>query len=196
MQYPDAERVSCHRKEGHRPGTITPCSLLLMNIKTNGTQFDMLNDLGLITFAGLGDFENSISLCPNCHSEFDNTSLPGFVFFPHDLQYFIEFECSDYLRRERQAEQGTLISRVCTNAQGYKMHQMRKAVDQDAWGGLYQRYILRDYLPRLAQSRGEAWDLRLVPKCGTALPPRRSIVHFGFMATLCLWPFQQISELC
>ena len=38
---------------------------------------------------------NGIALCAGCHRKFDNAVDPGFVFFPTDLQFFIDFEIID-----------------------------------------------------------------------------------------------------
>ncbi|TID21234.1 hypothetical protein E6O75_ATG04629 [Venturia nashicola] len=111
---------------------------------------------GLITFTALGDIDNGIALCPLCHVNFDDISAPGFVFFPADLQYFINFERSDYMRREAGAARGTRLKRVCPNAIDYKQHQVDSGeADEDTIGGLYQRYILKDYMSPLLWSQSD-----------------------------------------
>jgi hypothetical protein len=38
---------------------------------------------------------NAIPLCPLCRTQFDLANDPGFVFFPSDLEFFINFELAD-----------------------------------------------------------------------------------------------------
>ncbi|KAJ9634076.1 hypothetical protein H2199_009107 [Coniosporium tulheliwenetii] len=110
--------------------------------------FERLKRQGLITFDYLGVVDNGIPLCATCHDNFDDINSPGFIFFPSDLQFFIDFEEQDFQRREREARMGRLVpARICPTAQAYKDHQVDMgAVDDDACGGLYQRYMLHDYL--------------------------------------------------
>ena len=105
----------------------------------------------MITFVHPDDFDNGIPLCPNCHANFHDIYAPGFTFFPSDLQYFIDFEEEDFRRRQREVEMGRLApARVCPAAQAYKTHQVElRAVDEGAGGGLYQRYMLHDFLPTI-----------------------------------------------
>ncbi|KAF3019925.1 hypothetical protein E8E15_004067 [Penicillium rubens] len=47
--------------------------------------------------------ENAIFLCKSCHCQFDNAYNPGIVFFPADLEFFIEWEKADQARRKEAA---------------------------------------------------------------------------------------------
>ncbi|KAJ5278304.1 hypothetical protein N7524_004457 [Penicillium chrysogenum] len=47
--------------------------------------------------------ENAIFLCKSCHCQFDNAYNLGIVFFPADLEFFIEREKADQARRKEAA---------------------------------------------------------------------------------------------
>ncbi|KAJ5977497.1 hypothetical protein N7501_000839 [Penicillium viridicatum] len=96
---------------------------------------------GLFTF----DYKhthNSIPLCGSCHTEFDMSLDPGYVFFPADIQYFIDFERQDRARREEIAADtavhiSTLSRQVPTSAD-YKKHEIySNRVSPTAIGGRY-----------------------------------------------------------
>lgn len=109
---------------------------------------------GLIALEHKSHAENAVLLCPNCHGEFDDIQYPGFIFFPADLQYFIDFEKDNYRRREVMAQNGeTVPTRSCPFAEDYLISQNCIPVDrlQKQIGGLYQRYFLSDYLSRLGR---------------------------------------------
>ncbi|KAK4994801.1 hypothetical protein LTR66_005242 [Elasticomyces elasticus] len=109
--------------------------------------FERLKRQGLITFDYLG-VDNGIPLCATCHDNFDDINSPGFIFFPSDLQFFIDFEEQDFQRRAREARMGRLVpARICPTAQAYNDHQIdMRVVTDNTCGGLYQRYMLHDYL--------------------------------------------------
>jgi len=67
---------------------------------------------GLSTFTAIGDIDIGIALC---YININNISLPGFVFFPADLQCLIDFRHNDHTRREGGAARGTRLKRVCLN---------------------------------------------------------------------------------
>lgn len=81
---------------------------------------------------------NAIPLCPLCHRQFDKAEDPGFVFFPSDLNFFIEFELRDKDQREN-----TNVRQV-PNAVAYRNYQISsKAIPSNAIGGLYTRVFLK-----------------------------------------------------
>lgn len=85
---------------------------------------------------------NSIPLCPSCHAQFDNAADPGFVFFPEDLTFFIEYEL-----RDRQRRQGSGGPRRTPSASEYKDHQVReRKLSSTEAGGLYRRIYLKNYI--------------------------------------------------
>lgn len=75
-----------------------------------------------------------------CHGQYDNSLDTGYVFFPADLDFFIEYELHDRQRR-RQGPRKT------PSAADYKDHQVREGkVSSLAPGGLYCRIFLKDFL--------------------------------------------------
>ena len=75
----------------------------------------------------------------------DSLDLPGFVFFPTDLEYFLDFERRDFERRQQlQEESGRWPARAVPRAQDYLQHQAL-IVGPGAVGGLYRRMILRPF---------------------------------------------------
>jgi hypothetical protein len=76
---------------------------------------------------------------------------PGYVFFPTDIQYFIDFERRDRARREEFArDTGTSISsfiRQVPTSDDYKQHQVNNnIISPTAIGGRYSRLFLKQYL--------------------------------------------------
>jgi len=109
---------------------------------------------GLLPFESLADIQNAIALCPTCHREFDDTQCPGFIFFPSNLQFFIDFELQDFERRRRWAKDGYESPvRICPSAEQY----------QTGSSNLYERIILQNYLPRLGHETSDIVD-ELQPK--------------------------------
>ncbi len=104
---------------------------------------------GLITFTTVGDVDNAIPLCGLCHANFDDIYYPGFFYLPIDLEYFIETEKKNFAIRKSYLEAtGQYMPRVSPNAGQYLMHQIQQGVvPENAIGGLYQRYTLRNYFP-------------------------------------------------
>jgi hypothetical protein len=81
-----------------------------------------------------------VPLCPTCHREFDATQCPGFIFFPSNLQFFIDFERQDFERRCRWARDGNESpARICPSAEQYHTGASE----------LYERIVLQNYFPRL-----------------------------------------------
>lgn len=85
---------------------------------------------------------NFIPLCPNCYAQYTNSTDPGFVFFPTDLNFFIEYELRD---RQRRRQQGGI--RKAPSANDYKDHQVREhKMSPLELGGLYRPVFLKEYL--------------------------------------------------
>jgi hypothetical protein len=90
--------------------------------------------------------ENGIALCQPCHTEFDQTVDPGFVFLPTNLQYFIDFEPGDRQQRDLESNRNHDCRKVPT-AEDYKIYQFNEGkISADAIGGLYRPIFLRNYL--------------------------------------------------
>lgn len=91
---------------------------------------------------------NGVSLCSNCHIQFDAHDFPGLVFFPTDLHYFFHFEEQDWERRRMEHDKsGQWPTRLVPTPQDYLQHQAT-IVSPDAVGGLYRRIFLRPFLMR------------------------------------------------
>ena len=101
----------------------------------------------------MADYDNGIRLCTLCHPQFDDLQCPGIIFFPHNLRFFIDSELRDYERRLERAQTGYSVPRRrCPTAEEYLDNQINTAaVPEDAIGGLYDRYNLRDFLPRFGR---------------------------------------------
>ncbi|KAG5297604.1 hypothetical protein I7I48_06767 [Histoplasma ohiense] len=109
-------------------------------------QAELWEQAGLFNFS-YKSVENSIPLCPSCHAEFDRFIDPGYVFFPTDISYFIEFELRDRERRRQAAETGSPVQRQVPTASDYKTFQQQNGIiSSDTVGGLYRRVFLRNYL--------------------------------------------------
>ena len=76
----------------------------------------------------LGDPDNFVILCTNCHGGFDS-SMPVFVILPTNMEFFIDYEERDYKSRTEGKE---LRPRSFPTSQEYK----------DA-GGMYKAYSLQ-----------------------------------------------------
>jgi hypothetical protein len=108
-------------------------------------QVQLWAEKGLINFSLISPI-NAIPLCPLCHAQFDLAIDPGFVFFPSDLEFFINFELADRQRRSEAAREGANIPRQVPTAEQYKSYQVEKGViSSGEIGGLYQRVFLKEY---------------------------------------------------
>lgn len=88
---------------------------------------------------------NCIPLCPICYSAFDRFSDPCWVFLPTNLAFFIMWEMKDRARRAQGVDPSDRT--VPTIAQ-YRDHLASQGlVSQNADGGLYRGYFLKDVLP-------------------------------------------------
>ncbi|PYH98484.1 hypothetical protein BO71DRAFT_316258 [Aspergillus ellipticus CBS 707.79] len=109
-------------------------------------QRDIWEEAGLFTFS-YESAENAIPLCASCHVEFDLAIDPGYVFFPTDLKFFIDFEMEDRERRRIAAENGHPIRRQVPTAVQYRTHQQENGmISSDAICGLYRRVFLKNIL--------------------------------------------------
>ncbi|KAJ5280235.1 hypothetical protein N7478_005607 [Penicillium angulare] len=116
-------------------------------IAKEDTQTEVWEQAGLFKFQ-YKTAANAIPLCGACHAEFDCAIDPGYVFFPDDLQYFIDYETKDQQRRQRcAAETGQPVERKAPTATEYLAYQMNaNLVPSDAVGGLYRRVFLKRFL--------------------------------------------------
>ena len=76
---------------------------------------------------------------------------PGYVFFPADIQYFIDFERQDRARREQIATDTGVpissVSRQVPTSADYKQHEVGSdLISPAAIGGRYSRVFLKQYL--------------------------------------------------
>ncbi|KAL9023679.1 MAG: hypothetical protein Q9196_007048 [Gyalolechia fulgens] len=86
-------------------------------------------------------------LCPNCHKAFDNDSDLGWVLFPSDLKFFMDFEEKDYARRLKEMKQkktSKLPVRRCPSIAAYLEHQ-KSVLPAGTRGGLYNAVVLYNY---------------------------------------------------
>ena len=108
---------------------------------------------GMLTFGGLGDFRNSIVLCGSCHNHFDRTSNTGWVFLPVRLDWFIEWEKEDFIKRKNiLTTTGTEYDRTYPDEKDYEAYTRKIGLLSDpddglSRGGFYQSYILEDMFP-------------------------------------------------
>ncbi|KAJ5130277.1 uncharacterized protein N7515_006316 [Penicillium bovifimosum] len=113
-------------------------------------QIPVWEQIGLFTF-NFKTTHNSIPLCGACHTEFDMPLDPGYVFFPTDIQYFIDFESQDRSRRARIATETRIpmssLSRQVPTNEEYKQHGIdKKMILPTAVGGRYSRVFLKQFL--------------------------------------------------
>lgn len=95
---------------------------------------------GLINFK-LQSADNGISLCKTCREQY-LSKYQGYIFYPADLQYFIDFEEHDRTQRSNASQR-----RVPT-AQDYLENCITKGlVPQNSPGGLCNRVFVEKYLP-------------------------------------------------
>lgn len=84
--------------------------------------------------------ENGIALCPTCHTQFDRTEDPGFVFFPPNLDFFIDFELQDRRRRSNSPD----TARIVPTIDQVRADQVAKQlIPMDSTGCLYKVVILK-----------------------------------------------------
>ncbi|KAJ5178231.1 uncharacterized protein N7500_000930 [Penicillium coprophilum] len=119
-------------------------------------------------------------LCGSCHTELDMSLDPGYVFFPTDLQYFIDLERRDRARREQIATDTVVplsaLSRQVPTSADYKQHEIDlNQISPTAIGGRYNRVFLKQFLHN-SQIPGIEKPSQL-QKNGTVLPLRLFVVR-------------------
>ncbi|KAK5092387.1 hypothetical protein LTR16_007733, partial [Cryomyces antarcticus] len=126
----------------------TPVQICHVIGKKDNSFKRMVQD-GVISFTTVGDPDNAIPLCGLCHANFDDISYPGFIFLPTDLQFFIDIEERNFAaRKARLQATGQYQPRLSPSAEQYLVQQIQEGViPENAIGGLYQRYTLRNYFP-------------------------------------------------
>lgn len=113
-------------------------------------QFSDLKDRGLINLTSTADFENSVALCISCYFQFNYAPSAGFVFFPSDLNFFMQYEIryrerggKAALSQQHSDPGGSPTRRRCPSAAEYHQHQVEAGiVGPDDAGGLHERYML------------------------------------------------------
>lgn len=105
--------------------------------------------------------ENAIILCSQCHTKFDMMQDPGWVLYPTDLEFFIDYENHDYELRASEASRGFERKRSCPTATEYLTAQQQSGhVLAATVGGLYRRVFLRrlhPYIPPDALVEDKPW---------------------------------------
>ncbi|KAL8903347.1 MAG: hypothetical protein Q9207_003982 [Kuettlingeria erythrocarpa] len=85
----------------------------------------------------LHDTENGMRLCVTCHHTLDNVELPGWVFIPTDIDFFLDAEREDFVRRQGELiRTGHFPIRQCPPVESYV-----------EYSGRYDSYMLRHYGP-------------------------------------------------
>ncbi|KAE8365206.1 hypothetical protein BDV27DRAFT_171790 [Aspergillus caelatus] len=122
---------------------------------------------------------NCIPLCPSCHSAFDRSSDPCWVFLPTNLAFFIKWEMEDQARR---AQGVGLSDRTVPTIAKYRDHLASQGVvSHDAVGGLYRGYFLKDFLFPTCSS-ASTFEVLATPKVWHGHPMaaiRRGIAILG-----------------
>ncbi|KAJ6017254.1 hypothetical protein N7451_000633 [Penicillium sp. IBT 35674x] len=109
-------------------------------------QLEVWQRAGLINF-DLRGAANAIPLCKSCHGQFDSAIDPGYVFFPSDIQYFIDCELADRQQREQALREGIVLERCVPTNLEYQWHQQQAGlIPEDNRGGLYRRVFLSPFL--------------------------------------------------
>ncbi|KAJ5773747.1 hypothetical protein N7457_008643 [Penicillium paradoxum] len=142
----------CHVVPHHDPQVLLeyPIFFELLANESRFIQIPLWEQAGLFTF-NYKNTQNTIPLCGSCHIEFDMSLDPGYVFFPTDIQYFIDFERRDRARREQIATDTAVpllaLSRQVPTSADYKQHGIdSNQISPTAIGGLYNRVFLKQFL--------------------------------------------------
>lgn len=104
----------------------------------------------------MSNYSNALRLCPLCHSTFGDMLNPGWVFFPEDLDFFIDFELSD-----RRAREASPRPRLVPDSISYLNHPKEiGALPPSAEYPTYARYALGpEQWPLAEYVTGEkVWD--------------------------------------
>lgn len=97
----------------------------------------------------LASTANAIPLCLSCRHHFYSRSEPEFFFLPIDLQFFIDFELRDRLRRSTD---GSLLRQAPTSVM-YKLHLLEEGkIPANESGGIYRQIFVKDYFAKTGRS--------------------------------------------
>ncbi|KAL8918606.1 MAG: hypothetical protein Q9208_007250 [Pyrenodesmia sp. 3 TL-2023] len=147
-----------NRQSSHyKPLSPPPSQILSMAL-------NHLQAIGLTNLVGLHKDDNGLPLCKNCHAQYDKPRDPGWVFFPSDLQYFIEEEEKDVRRRKHSWKgNGQVPCRIPPTAATYFEDQQAKSkLLPEAKAGSYDAYIIKSFGPeggafRVGYNITKAW---------------------------------------
>ncbi|KAL8659012.1 MAG: hypothetical protein Q9202_007318 [Teloschistes flavicans] len=114
--------------------------------RLNKDDFPRLQSIGILNLDRLGDANNGVPLCPNCHVRYD-ASVPCWIFYPEDLQFFIDSENEDKKRREVAWTQNrTTVVRKPPDAEAYRQYQQdKKTLLPNARWGSYRVFIVKEF---------------------------------------------------
>ncbi|KAF8415978.1 hypothetical protein EV426DRAFT_578943 [Tirmania nivea] len=110
-----------------------------------------LRSHGLLPISALGDPQNGILLCPNCHGALDRSPRPDVILLPKDLEWFVEFEERDFAYRNQVwTAEKKAVSRTVPSAEEYRLRCQAISGRTGGglrcdYGGLYNVYYIRDY---------------------------------------------------
>ncbi|KAL9031887.1 MAG: hypothetical protein Q9196_000142 [Gyalolechia fulgens] len=105
--------------------------------RSKGQILTHLQSQGKTNLTTLHDTENGMRLCVTCHHALDNVELPGWVFIPTSLEFFLDAEREDFIRRQREfTRTGQFPIRQCPPVGSYV-----------EYCGKYDTYMLRHYGP-------------------------------------------------
>ncbi|KAL8814246.1 MAG: hypothetical protein Q9223_006514 [Gallowayella weberi] len=110
----------------------------VLEAKERVVALQLLNE-GKLNLTSLAQKENGIHLCTMCHTAFDAVARPGWVFYPANLSFFLNWERNDFHRRQRHFDkEGNFPHRAPPTIEQYK----------DQCSGLYNAVILADFGPQ------------------------------------------------
>ncbi|KAK0263127.1 hypothetical protein LTR35_017607 [Friedmanniomyces endolithicus] len=82
------------------------------------------------------DCTNGVLLCSSCHTAFDDPYDPGLVFFPEDLQWFLDYEERERAGRRQHRTLGVPLRKRKPSADEYVEHN----------GGKYNVYTMTTFM--------------------------------------------------
>jgi hypothetical protein len=172
------ELLFCDSEEPTRKGNpkLLKSSNIIHDADVPFFQFIYYKERNLLptTLTHLAHKDNLILLCANCETEFDN-SMPALTFIPTKIEYFINYEVSDYERRTVAASSGVKKPRTVPSGQEYansggkfkaiQLQRDRKMVTEEKeWGGAPGAIILRAAIGLLQPFVQEDGDETGIPK--------------------------------
>ncbi|KAL8709034.1 MAG: hypothetical protein Q9220_006158 [cf. Caloplaca sp. 1 TL-2023] len=108
------------------------------------SDFEYLRQAGMVNLGKLDEMNNGIPLCPNCHQKYDE-DVPYWLFFPEDLDFFIDAERRDFNHRKHMwRHQNQIVARRPPTAQTYRDHQVGKGqmIPGAVWGS-YRTFVVK-----------------------------------------------------